>query len=55
MYFDPLRTDKQASKQTIFVCKTLLYEKENYRSECRFPSQYIFVIWNDFSILSISL
>jgi hypothetical protein len=29
MFFWPLRTDKQASKQTIYVCKTLLYEKEN--------------------------
>ncbi len=24
-----MRTHKQASKQTIYVCKTLLYEKEN--------------------------
>jgi hypothetical protein len=28
-FFLPLRTDKQSSKQTIYVCKTLLYGKEN--------------------------
>ena len=28
MFFLTLRTHKQSSKQTIYVCKTLLYEKE---------------------------
>jgi hypothetical protein len=37
MFFWTLRTDKQASKQaskqTIYVCKTLLYEKENNKNK----------------------
>ena len=31
MFFDP--ADIQASKQTIYVSKTLLYEKENMYSD----------------------